>query len=59
MSLSMGMVTDEGFEEKYSQLVAGLDVNEVLKFIRLDRTFSASDCRIITPEEYDRLYEEG
>lgn len=59
MSLSLGMVPDEGFEEKYSQLVAGLDVNEVLKFIRLDRTFSASDCRIITPEEYDRLYEEG
>lgn len=59
MSLSLGMVPDEEFEDKYKQLIANLNVNEVLKFIRLDRTFSASDCRIITPEEYDRLYEEG
>lgn len=59
MSLSLGMVPDEEFEDKYKQLIASLDVNEVLKFIRLDRTFSASDCRIITPKEYDRLYEDG
>ena len=58
VSLSLGMVPDEDFEDKYKQLVAGLDVNEVLKFICLDKTFSASDCRILTPEEYDRLYGE-
>ena len=59
MSLSLGMVPDEEFEDKYKQLIANLDVNEVLKLICLDEIFSESDCRIITPEEYDRLYEEG
>lgn len=56
MSLSLGMVPDENFEDKYKQLVAGLDVNEVLKLICLDEIFSESDCRIITPEEHDLLY---
>jgi DNA-directed RNA polymerase subunit RPC12/RpoP len=39
MSLSLGMVPDEDFEDKYKQLVTGLDVNEVLKFICWTKPF--------------------
>lgn len=58
MSLSLGMVPDEGFEEKYSQLMDTTSCEEVLKFIGLDTVYSAFDCRLLTPEEYDRLYGE-
>ena len=58
MSLSLGMVPDEKFEDKYKQLITNLDVNEMLKLTCLDEIFSESDCRIITPEEYDLLYGE-
>lgn len=56
VSLSLGMVPDENFEDKYKQLIANLNVNEVLKLICLDEIFSESDCRIIMPDEYDLLY---
>lgn len=55
MSLSLGMAPDENFEDKYKQLITNLDINEVLKLTCLDEIFSESDCRIITPEEYDLL----
>lgn len=43
-------------EEKYARLMKSISVEDVLRFIHFDEQFTASDCRFITPEEYDEKY---
>ena len=42
--------------EEYQRIMEQLDVEGVLRFGCLDEAFSADDCRLISPEEYDRKY---
>lgn len=56
LCIELGEVPDEGFKEKYAQLMKSISVEDVLRFIHFDEQFTASDCRFITPEEYDEKY---
>lgn len=56
VSVSFGQCPDEGFDEKYNRLIAGLNISEILKFIGLDNMVKPEDCKIITPAEYDEKY---
>ena len=47
---------DEGFQEKYNQLMERITPESFLKATRLSGIFRPEDCRIITPEEYNALY---
>ncbi len=58
VSLSLGMVPDESFEEKYSKAMDTISCEDVLEFIGLAGVYPASNCRLLMPEEYDRLYGE-
>ena len=55
----LGMVPDEGFEEKYSRAMDTIkNCEDVLEFVGLAGVYPASNCRLLMPEEYDRLYGE-
>ena len=57
--LTLGEDCDEEIiGEEYQRIVGGVDVVSVLKYMGLDKVFSKEDCRLITPEEYDRNYGE-
>lgn len=47
---------DEGFQEKYAQLMKKVTTESFLKATGLLGVFRPEDCRIITPEEYNALY---
>ena len=53
---------DEDTEEltgaEYRDFMKDIKVEEVLRLAFLDHQYTASDCRLITPEEYDREYGE-
>lgn len=54
--LSFEGFPEEGFEEKYKKLVASITPEMVLKAACLDDIYQPENCRIITPEEFDRKY---
>lgn len=56
LCIELGEVPDEGFQEKYVQLMKSISVEDVLRFTHFDEQFTAADCRFITPEEYDEKY---
>ncbi len=47
---------DEGFQEKYNQLMEKITPASFLEAVGLSGIFRSENCRIITPEEYDALY---
>ena len=47
---------DEGFQEKYNQLMEKITPESFLEAAGLSGIFQPEDCRIITTEEYDALY---
>lgn len=44
--------------EEHKKLMRNLDIKQVLKMACLDEFCSAEDCRILTPDEYDKEYGE-
>lgn len=42
--------------EEYQRIMEQIDIQGVLRFTCLDEMYSADDCRLISPEEYDRKY---
>lgn len=49
---------EQGFKEKHKKLMESITPEMVLKEAGIDDVFHPEDCRIITPEEFDRLYGE-
>lgn len=53
---------DEDAEEltgaEYRDFMKDIKVEEVLRLAFLDHQYTPADCRLITPEEYDREYGE-
>ena len=56
MQVEMGEVPDEKYPG-YEKLVAGLDMEAVVKSLLLEDIVDPADVRVITPEEYDHLYD--
>lgn len=54
---------DDGAEEmtgeEYRDYIQQVKVEHVLAVAMLDHQFTPADCRLITPEEYDRKYGGG
>lgn len=44
--------------EEYRDFMQQVKLEEVLRLTQLDQQFTPADCRLITPEEYDRKYGE-
>ena len=53
---------DEDAEEmtgaEYDEFIRKLNIEDVLQLLILDKEYTPADCRLITPEEYDRKYGE-
>lgn len=53
---------DEDAEEltgaEYRDYMQKVKIEEVLRLACLDKLYTPADCRLITPEEYDREYGE-
>lgn len=53
---------DEDAEEmtgaEYEAFLQQVNVEEVLRLVCLDKLYTPADCRLITPDEYDREYGE-
>lgn len=53
---------DEDDEEmtgaEYETFLQQVKIEEVLRLAFLDKLYTPADCRLITPEEYDREYGE-
>ena len=49
---------EEISEEEYRQFIGKISVQDVLCVSWLDAHYKPEDCRLITPEEYDREYGE-
>ena len=53
---------DEDAEEmtgaEYRDFMKKIKVEEVLRLVCLDKLYTPADCRLITPDEYDRKYGE-
>ena len=53
---------DEDAEEltgaEYRDCMQQVKIEEVLRLACLDKLYTPADCRLITPEEYDREYGE-
>ena len=53
---------DEDAEEltgaEYRDYMQQVKIEEVLRLACLDKLYTPADCRLITPEEYDREYGE-
>ena len=45
--------------EEYRDYIQQVKVEHVLAVAMLDHQFAPADCRLITPEEYDRKYGGG
>lgn len=43
---------------EYRDFMKEIKVEEVLRLVFLDHQYTPADCRLITPEEYDREYGE-
>lgn len=60
LCLTLGEDTDpEATPEEYAELVDQISIEDVLKAAMLDGLYTPADCRLISPEEYDRKYGEG
>lgn len=60
LCLTLGEDTDpEATPEEYAELVDHISIEGVLKAAMLDGLYTAADCRLISPEEYNRKYGEG
>ena len=56
---SVGEDTDpEPTAAEYAELMEQVSVEAVLKAAMLDGLYTAADCRLIPPEEYDQKYGE-
>ncbi len=44
---------------EYAELMEQVSIEGVLKTAMLDGLYTATDCRLISPDEYDRKYGEG
>ena len=42
---------------EYDEFLQKIKIGELLRLAFLDEYFSTEDCRLISPEEYDRKYE--
>ena len=53
---------DEDAEEmtaaEYETFLQQVKIEEVLRLVCLDKLYTPADCRLITPDEYDRKYGE-
>ena len=53
---------DEDAEEmtgaEYETFLQQINIEEVLRLVCLDKLYTPADCRLITPDEYDRKYGE-
>ena len=53
---------DEDAEEmtdaEYKTFLQQVKIEEVLRLVCLDKLYTPADCRLITPDEYDREYGE-
>lgn len=57
--VTLGEDTDpEPTAEEYAELMEAVSIDAVLKAAMLDGLYTAADCRLIPPEEYDRKYGE-
>lgn len=54
--LSLGDADDDKYDAAYEHIVNSIDIEDILTLVGLKGEFTAADCRIITPEEYDRKY---
>ena len=43
---------------EYETFLQQVKIEEVLRLVCLDKLYTPADCRLITPEEYDRKYGE-
>ena len=44
--------------EEYETFLQQVKIEEVLRLACLDKLYTPADCRLITPDEYDRKYGE-
>ena len=59
LCLTLGENADpEPTAAEYAELVDQISIEGVLKAAMLDGLYTPADCRLITPEEYDREYGE-
>ena len=59
LCMTLGEDSDpEPTAAEYAELMEQLSVEAVLKAAMLDGIYAAADCRLISPEEYDRKYGE-
>ena len=59
LCVTLGEDTDpEPTAEEYAELMEAVSIDAVLKAAMLDGLYTAADCRLIPPEEYDRKYGE-
>ena len=56
VEMKIAVLPDEGFQEKYAQLMKEITTESFLEATGLLGMFRPEDCRIITPEEYNALY---
>lgn len=56
VDITLGEVPEDKFQERYNRLIKSLEIEQVLRLACMDSMFDETDCRIISPEEYDRLY---
>lgn len=60
LCLTLGEDTDpEATPEEYAALMECVNISAVLAIAMLDGLYTPADCRLISPEEYDRKYGEG
>ena len=58
VSMNLGEVPEEGFQERYELLLQRIKPIELLAMagLGLEETIREEDCKIISPEEYDQKY---
>ena len=49
---------EEMTDTEYKTFLQQVKIEEVLRLVCLDKLYTPADCRLITPEEYDREYGE-
>lgn len=55
IQVELGEIPDSKYPG-YEALTSGLDMADVVKSFGLDGSVNPNDVRVISPEEYDRLY---
>lgn len=58
LCMTLGGISEKGFEEKYAKLMKEIKIESILKIAALDGIVNPSDCRIISEEEYNGKYGE-